>query len=308
MFIPSPKELSKSPERLTSGHRLCPGCGISVIMRQILSATEDPVIVVSATGCFEICTGAFPYTAWNTPWIHSLFENAASVASGIEAMQKALVRKGKLPAKKQAKILACGGDGATYDIGFQWLSGALERGHNFVYVCFDNEGYMNTGYQRSSSTPRYAATSTSPIGKNSVGKPQSRKDLTAIIAAHQIPYVAQGVPSNFPDLVKKARKAFEVDGPAFLNVLSVCPTNWKTPVSLGMEIIKKAVETCFWPLYEIENGKTKITYHPAKKIPIEEWLKNQKRFKHLLKPENVELVKNIQQEVDQRWENLQRCN
>jgi pyruvate ferredoxin oxidoreductase beta subunit len=306
-FIPSIKKVSQNFQPLASGHRLCPGCGISVILKQALTTIDAPVITANATGCSEICFGAYPYTAFKSPWIHSLFENAASVISGVEAMHKALNRKGKLSEEqKKIKFLAIGGDGATYDIGFQWLSGALERGHNFVYICFDNEGYMNTGYQRSGATPIHTATSTSPEGKIIHGKSQNRKRLTEIIAAHNIPYVAQASPSNFADLMKKANRAFEVEGPAFINALSVCPTNWKTEPQMGMTITQRAVDTCFWPLFEVDHGVWKINYKPKEKLPITEWLKDQRRFKHLLKPENAPLVEEFQNNVDDYWEYILR--
>ncbi len=303
-FIPNLKTLASKKPRLTSGHRMCPGCGIGMIVKQVLAATDEPVIVVNATGCLEICTSAYPQTSWETPWIHSLFENTAAVASGVEAAQRALARKDKLPSKKKAKILAIGGDGATYDIGLQALSGAAERGHDFVYLCVDNEGYMNTGYQRSSATPLGAATTTSPVGSEIMGKQTPRKDIMAIMAAHRIPYVAQGSPHDWADLTRKAHTAFETAGPAFLNVLALCPTNWKSAPAAGMELLQAAVDTCFWPLFEVVNGKYQLNYKPKEKQPIEKWLTGQKRFRHILQPENAELLQCVQAEVDARWEEL----
>ena len=304
-FIPNLKKLSKNPQRLAGGHRLCPGCGISFILKQVMTVTDAPMVVVNATGCSEICTSAYPETSWKTPWIHSLFENTSAVASGVDAARKALIRKGRATDdQKRMKILAIGGDGGTYDIGFQSLSGAAERGHDFVYLCFDNEGYMNTGYQRSSATPLGASTSTSPDGKVIHGKTTNRKDLTAIMAAHKIPYVAQGSPAHWADLMSKAHKAFEVEGPAFLNTLSPCPTNWKSLPEDGLKLMKAAVDTCFWPLFEVVQGKWKITYKPKEKLPIEAWLTGQKRFRHLLKPENAALKDALQAEVDRGWQEL----
>ncbi len=305
-FIPNLKTLNVKKPRLTAGHRMCPGCGIGMIVKQVLAATDEPVIVVNATGCLEICTSAYPQTSWDTPWIHSLFENTAAVASGVEAAQKALARKGQLPSKKPAKILAIGGDGATYDIGLQALSGASERGHDFVYLCVDNEGYMNTGYQRSSATPLGAATTTSPVGSKIAGKQTPRKDIIAIMAAHRIPYVAQGSPHDWVDLTRKAHTAFETAGPAFLNVLALCPTNWKSAPAAGMELLRAAVDTCFWPLLEVVNGKYKLNYQPKEKQPIEKWLTGQKRFRHLLQPKNAALLTHVQAEVDARWAELLR--
>ena len=306
-FIPNIKKASQNPQPLSGGHRLCPGCGESMILKQALSTIDNPIVTANATGCSEICFGAYPYTSFKTPWIHSLFENASSVISGVETMHRVMAKKGLLnDQQKQIKFLAIGGDGSTYDIGFQWLSGALERGHNFVYICFDNEGYMNTGYQRSGATPIHTHTNTSPAGEEIKGKTQNRKMLTDIIAAHNIPYVAQANPANFADLAKKAHRAFEVDGPAFINCLSVCPTAWKTKVEDGVEIMQTAIDTCFWPLYEVDHGVWKVTHKPKEKQPVQEWLKNQGRFKHLLKPENAHLVADFQNEVDRNWEKILR--
>jgi pyruvate ferredoxin oxidoreductase beta subunit len=298
------KELSKLPERLGPGHRLCAGCGASIAARQVLmGAGNSDVVAGSATGCLEVATTIYPYTAWNIPFIHNAFENAAATMSGVETAYRALKKQGKI--KKDIKFVAFGGDGGTYDIGLQSLSGALERGHNFVYVCYDNGAYMNTGIQRSGATPTGASTTTAPAGKTSAGKPQIRKDLTAIVAAHRIPYVAQGSVSNWNDLVTKSQKAFEADGPAFLNVLALCHRGWRYPQENGVAIAKLAVDTCFWPLYEIENGKKyKINYKPKEKKPITEWLKSQGRFKHLFKPGNEGIIKSIQEDIDAEWEYL----
>jgi len=298
------KELSKLPERLGPGHRLCSGCGASIVVRQVLmGAGETPVVAGCATGCLEVATTIYPYTAWNIPFIHNAFENSAATMSGVETAYRALKKQGKI--KKDIKFVAFGGDGGTYDIGLQSLSGALERGHNFVYVCYDNGAYMNTGIQRSGATPCGASTTTAPAGKESYGKPQKRKDLTAIVAAHNIPYTAQASISHWNDLITKAQKAFETDGPAFLNVLALCHRGWRYPQENGVALAKTAVDTCFWPLYEIVNGKEyKINYKPKEKKPITEWLKPQGRFKHLFKPGNEEILKAVQANVDVEWEYL----
>jgi len=308
------KELSNRKERLSGGHRLCSGCGASIAVRQILLGTEDPVVVACATGCLEVATTIYPYTAWEVPFIHNAFENSAATMSGVETAYRALKKQGKIPAiggsasggKKNIKFIAFGGDGGTYDIGLQSLSGALERGHNFVYVCYDNEAYMNTGIQRSGATPCGASTTTAPSGKKSYGKVQKRKDLTAICAAHNIPYVAQGSISHYKDLIEKSRKAFAAEGPAFLNVKSMCHRGWRFPQETSIGISKLAVETCFWPLYEIENGKLTINYKPKDKKPVTDFLQTQGRFKHLFKPENAEVLKQIQAEIDKDWEKLQK--
>ena len=298
------KELSKLPERLGPGHRLCAGCGASIVVRQVLMGAGDSAVVAGcATGCLEVGTTIYPYTAWKIPFIHNAFENAAATMSGVETAYRSLKKQGKI--KKDIKFIAFGGDGGTYDIGLQSLSGALERGHNFVYVCYDNGAYMNTGIQRSGATPTGASTTTAPAGKASSGKPQLRKDLTAIVAAHRIPYVAQCSISNWNDLIIKSQKAFAAEGPAFLNVLALCHRGWRYPQENGVAIAKVAVETCFWPLYEIENGKKyKINYKPKEKKPITEWLKPQGRFKHLFKPGNEDIIRSIQEDVDAEWEYL----
>jgi pyruvate ferredoxin oxidoreductase beta subunit len=298
------KELSKLPERLGPGHRLCSGCGASIAVRQLLmGAGTTPVIAGAATGCLEVATTIYPFTAWNIPFIHNAFENVAATISGAETAYRALKKQGKI--NKDVKFIAFGGDGGTYDIGLQSLSGALERGHNMVYVCYDNGAYMNTGIQRSGATPTGASTTTAPAGKESYGKPQNRKDLTAIVAAHNIPYAAQGSISHWNDLITKAQKAFNADGPAFLNVLALCHRGWRYPEANAIQVAKTAVETCYWPLYEVVNGKEyKVNFKPKEKKPIEEWLKLQGRFKHLFKPGNEEVVKTIQQNVDAEWEYL----
>jgi pyruvate ferredoxin oxidoreductase beta subunit len=301
----TPKELSKRPDRLAPGHRLCAGCGASIIVRQMLAAIDDPVVIANATGCLEVATTIYPYTAWRVPWIHNAFENAASTISGVEAAYRSLVRQGKIP-EQNVKFLAFGGDGGTYDIGLQALSGAVERGHQFLYICYDNGAYMNTGIQRSSATPLGANTTTSPAGKVIPGKQQYRKDLTAIMAAHDIPYVAQAAPSQWRDLMKKTRKAVDCGGPAFMNVLSSCNRGWRHGTDETIELTQLAVDTCYWPLFEVEDGEWRLTYKPKEKPPVEEWLKRQGRFRHLFRPENRHIIDRMQTEVDRRWERLLR--
>ncbi|MDD3539313.1 MAG: thiamine pyrophosphate-dependent enzyme [Atribacterota bacterium] len=296
------KELAKKRDILSPGHRLCAGCGASIAVRQILSASDDPVVVANATGCLEVATTIYPYTSWRSSFIHNAFENAAATISGVETMYQSLKKQGKID--KEIKFIAFGGDGGTYDIGLQSLSGALERGHDFVYVCYDNEAYMNTGIQRSSATPRGAWTTTSPCGKVIPGKTQYRKDLTGVVAAHKIPYVAQATLWRWNDLIDKAHKAFYTKGPAFLNILSPCPRGWRFPSEDTIKMTKLAVQTNFWPLYEVENGKWKLNYKPKERLPITEWMEPQGRYKHLLTPENKHLVEEIQQEIDENWERL----
>lgn len=293
------KDMTK---KLAPGHATCAGCGIPAIVRTILSATEEPVIVSNATGCLEVTTTIYPNTSWKVPYIHSAFGNAAATASGIDAAQKALIKNKKL--KKPAKIVAFGGDGGTYDIGLQALSGALERGHDFLYVCYDNEGYMNTGGQRSGGTPYGANTETEPAGSNSFGKSKQRKDLMEIVKAHGIAYLAQANVAYLADLKRKAKKALETPGPSFLLVLQPCTNLWKFPTSQYVNIGKLATETNFWPLYEIENGKYKINYKSSSKKPIEEFLKTQGRFKHLFTAKNKSVVADIQKTIDESFEKL----
>jgi pyruvate ferredoxin oxidoreductase beta subunit len=296
------KELSKKQDLLTGGHRLCAGCGAPIVVRQILLAAEDPVIVTSATGCLEVATTIYPFTAWRVPFFHSAFENSAATATGIEAMYQSLKKQGKMDRK--IRFIAFGGDGGTYDIGLQSLSGALERGHDFTYICYDNGAYMNTGIQRSSSTPMGAATTTSPAGKVIPGKMQKRKNLSKIVEAHDIPYMAQASPSQWRDLMQKVRKALNTEGPSFLNIVAPCNRGWRSALDGAIRESQLAVETCFWPLYEVENGKTKVTYKPKEKKPLEEWLKIQGRFKHLFKPKNEWIIKEMQEQVDKEWEAL----
>ncbi len=296
------QEIVSKPSGLAPGHRMCAGCGIGSIVRTVLAASDKPVVVANATGCLEVVTTIYPYSAWKVPWIHLTFENAAAVASGIETAYKSLKNRGKIT--KDINIVAFGGDGGTYDIGFQALSGALERGHNFMYVVYDNEGYMNTGNQRSGATPYGASTTTVPAGTKSFGKPQWRKNIVEIAAAHRIPYAAQAAVHNTMDLYKKAKKGFEADGPAFMAVLQPCTTNWKYDPALTMTYSRLAAETNFWPLYEVENGKVHINYKPRNRKPIEEFLKGQGRFKHLFKPENRHIIEKMQRLIDEEWERL----
>ncbi len=309
------KQLSQSEVRLTGGHRLCPGCGEPIAVRQVLMGTDDPVIVASATGCTEVSTTIFPYTAWNVPWLHIAFENAGAAISGIEAMYKAhMARAAKgqplpdyIPADKPYKFVAFAGDGGTYDIGLQALSGAAERGHQFLYVCLNNEAYMNTGVQRSGATIMGAHTTTSPAGSHSPGKTARRKDLTEIMAAHDIPYVAQSSVARWRDLVSKSEKAFAIDGPSFINCLAPCPLGWICDSGITVEIAQAASDCCLWPLYEVTDGEYKLNYRPKEKKPIEEYLQIQGRFRHLFKGEEGAAMRAKMQEwVDWKWAQLLR--
>jgi len=300
------KELARKEELLTGGHRLCAGCAAPIAVRQILMGAKTPVVAGCATCCLEVSTTPYPYTSWMTSYIHSAFENVAATVTGAEAAYKALKRAGKV--KGDFTFVAFGGDGGTYDIGIQALSGALERGHSFTYVCYNNEAYMNTGTQRSGATPLGAWTSTTPAGSVVPGKPNNRKDLTAIAAAHNVPYVAQSTPALWKDLTRKAEKALNTEGPAFLNVLAPCPRGWRFPSDMSIEMAKLAVDTCVWPVYEVIDGEWKLNRKPKEKKPVTEWLKPQGRFRHLFKPENEHLLQAIQEKVDQDWQRLlKRC-
>ena len=281
------KEVMNKPERLAAGHRMCAGCGATIAVRGVLRALHegDHAVIGNATGCLEVSSYMYPYTAWEDSYIQRLGEN------------------------DNFKFITFGGDGGTYDIGFQSLSGAMERGHDMVYVCYDNGAYMNTGIQRSSATPMYADTTTTPVGTQSNGKLQGRKDLAAIIAEHNIPYVAQTtLTQNFKDMYEKSEKAIYTKGAAFLNIMAPCPRGWRYETSEVMKICSLAVETCYWPLFEVDNGKWILNYEPKKKLPIEDFLREQGRFKHLFKKGNEDLLVQFQNEVDRRWENLQyRC-
>ena len=299
------KENLMREERLAGGHRMCAGCGSPIAIRTVLRQLEpgDKAVVTGATSCMEVSTFMYPYTAWKESFIHNAFENAAATCSGVETAYRALKKQGKLD--DTYKFIAFGGDGGTYDIGFQSLSGAMERGHDMVYVCYDNEAYMNTGIQRSSSTPRFADTTTTPQGKVVPGKMQNKKDLTKIMVAHGIPYVAQTTfIGNFKDICEKAHKAIYTPGAAFLNVMAPCPRGWRYPSEKMMEVTKAAVETCVWPLYEVIEGKYVLSYKPKEKKPVEEYLKMQGRFAHMFKPGNEWMIEEVQKEVDRNWEEL----
>ncbi len=291
---------------LAGGHSLCQGCGIPVVVRTVLDSVPGPKVVVSATGCLEVATSRFPATAWNVPWLHVAFENSAAVMSGVESAYTALRRRGTLPQTEPVTFVVFAGDGGTYDIGLQALSGALERGHRFLFVCYDNQAYMNTGIQRSGATPYGANTTTSPAGLESLGKLQQRKDITAIAVAHNVPFVGQAAASHWHDLSRKVEQAVAADGPAFLNVLSDCPVGWGHEPRLFKTVLDLAVETRIWPLYEVVEGDYRITYRPKEHVPVGEWFELQKRFSHLHGPEGEELVARIQEQVEREWARLER--
>ena len=285
VYVP---RLLKKKEAFAPGHRACIGCGEALAVRLACKALGDNTVIVNATGCMEIVASQIPYSSWRLPWIHTLFENTAAVASGIEAGYKAMKRKGRGP-RRDVKVVGIAGDGGTSDIGIQALSGAMERGHDLLYICFDNEAYMNTGIQRSSATPFGASTTTSPAGKVSIGQVTWKKDMPAIAAAHNIPYVATACPSYPFDLIDKIAKGLAVPGPAYVHVLSVCPTGWRCAADLAVKLGRLAVETGVFPLYEVENGRYKMNLEVPELRPVKDYLKLQGRFRHL-SDDNISVI------------------
>jgi pyruvate ferredoxin oxidoreductase beta subunit len=306
MFEPI-KGLKELPteEPLSPGHRLCPGCGASIVVRQVLLAAPKDTIVAEATGCLEVSTALYPYSAWNRPWIHSAFENAAAVASGIDSGFKALARRGE---GKEHPIVVFGGDGGTYDIGIQALSGAIERGQRFLYVCYDNEAYMNTGIQRSGGTPLGAWTTTTQVGPARAGKQETKKDLVSIVVAHHVPYAATASISHWRDLMTKVRKALSKDGPTFLHVIAPCTRGWRFDSEKTIRMARLAVETRMFPLYEVEGGVYKITFPVASPKPVEEYLKLQGRFGHLFQPQNIAELEAIKKGVNENYVRLEKLS
>ena len=297
VFVP---RLLPQEEYLAPGHRACIGCGEALAMRLVAKALGRNVIISNATGCMEIISSPYPTTSWRVPWIHTLFENAAAVAAGIESAVKIMNEKGTRT--NTPKVVAMGGDGATFDIGLQALSGAWERGHDFIYVCYDNEAYMNTGIQRSSATPFGASTTTSPAGKESLGQRTRKKDMPAIAVAHNIPYVATACPSYPFDLMEKVSRAMATPGPSYLHVLSPCPTGWRHGGDISVKVGRLAVQTGAFPLFEVVEGKYRLTVDFPRLRPIKDYLGPQGRFRHL----PAEEVERIQQGVVREYEKLKK--
>ena len=302
------KEFSTSADRFEGANLLCPGCAHSIIVREVLNATNDDLVLAASTGCLEVCTAVYPYTSWDASWIHIGFENGSTAVAGAEAMYKALKNKGRLKQPERTpKFVAFGGDGATYDIGFQWISGCFERGHDMMYVCLDNEVYANTGGQRSSSTPIGSSTTTAPAGRVSYGEKMKKKDMVAIMAAHGAPYVAQVAPNKWKDMVKKIQTGFQTEGPVYINAMSACTTEWKFAPEDTIAVSDLATDSLVFPLYEIVNGRQlNITYRPKNIIPVRDYLGAQGRFKHLFKPEYAHILEGWQKQIDADWEYLQR--
>lgn len=296
--MPTLRELQVE-ELYGPGHRLCAGCGASITARMTLKAMKRPTYVVNATGCLEVATTIYPYTAWRVPWVHGLFENAPAIASGVETYLKSR-NDGKL----DSDIIIFGGDGGTFDIGLQALSGAFERRHDFVYICYDNEAYMNTGIQRSSATPEGAWTTTTPIGVASPGKIGPKKDLIAFALAHHVDYAATASTAYWSDFITKVQKAAAVEGPALVHALAPCPLGWHFKTEQTIQMGRLAVQTRYFPLYEVEKGKYKLSINPHVE-PLETFLRMQGRFSHLFQPQYVDELNALKTQVDQKWAALQ---
>ncbi|MGC9795743.1 thiamine pyrophosphate-dependent enzyme [Fervidobacterium riparium] len=293
---------------MTQGHRMCPGCAAPNVVRFALMTAiakgYEPVIGI-ATGCLEVSTTIYPYTSWNIPYIHNAFENVSATISGVETAYRALLKRGELDKDKKYAFFAFGGDGGTYDIGLQSLSGAVERGHKFIYIVYDNEGYMNTGNQRSGSTPPGSDTTTAPVGKKLPGKVQLKKNLVEIMAAHENVYVATVSISDPVDFMKKIEKALEFDGPSFIAAYSPCVRFWRVADDKAVDMSKLAIETLYWPLYEVERGVYRVTKKVSNPKPVAEYIKAQGRFKPMLsRPDAQEIIDELQEYVNRRYERL----
>jgi pyruvate ferredoxin oxidoreductase beta subunit len=293
---------------MTQGHRMCPGCAAPNVVRFALMTAiakgYEPVVGL-ATGCLEVSTTIYPYTSWNVPYIHNAFENVAATISGVETAYRALVKKGEIDKDKKYAFFAFGGDGGTYDIGLQSLSGAVERGHKFIYIVYDNEGYMNTGNQRSGATPPGSDTTTAPVGKKLPGKLQLKKNLVEIMAAHENVYVATASIAEPMDFMKKIEKALEFDGPSFIAAYSPCVRFWRVNDDKSVEVSRLAIETLYWPLYEVERGVYRVTKKITNPKPVAEYIKAQGRFKPLLsRPDAQEIIDELQEYVKIRYERL----
>jgi pyruvate/2-oxoacid:ferredoxin oxidoreductase beta subunit len=282
------KEIIRPEEVMRPGHSACPGCGVAMGMRMVLQALGKRVVVVVVPSCVAVISGPFPNAAVGVPMFHSAFEIAAPTAAGISAALK-------IQGKEDIPVLAFAGDGGTFDIGLQSLSGAADRNEDFIYVCMDNEAYMNTGIQVSSSTPRYAWTGTSPKGNT-----RRKKQIMEIMAAHRIPYAATACIGFPEDLIRKVKKAKEIRGTRFLHLLSPCPTGWKTAEHMSPKVALSAAETNIFPLYEIVDGLDYTINHVSGNLPVEAYLSLQGRYKHL----TPEQVREIQAETDRKWADL----
>jgi pyruvate ferredoxin oxidoreductase beta subunit len=286
----------KRESLFVSGHRACHGCGLALAVRHILQATGNDVIVVSPTGCLETFSSPYGYSPWRVPWIHHVFENAPAIASGVAAALKAQHRDA-------TRVVVIGGDGATFDIGFGCLSGMLERGDDVLYICTDNGAYMNTGGQRSGATPLCAATTTHPVGKESAGKTEKKKDLPEIVAAHGVPYVATASVAYLGDLRRKVTKAMALHGPRYIQIDTPCPSVWNFPSHLTLEVGRLGVSCGLVPLYEMLDGKITKIRKLKKRTPVIDYLKQQKRFQHVVTGEGAkQSLMAIQEQADRTIE------
>jgi len=287
------KEEKRLINLMEPGHTGCAGCGQAIAARLVMKAAGPRTIVANATGCLEVFTTTYPRSSWEVPWIHSLFENAAAVAAGMEVTLKAMGRYEKV------KIIAQAGDGGTADIGMGCLSGMFERGHDILYVCYDNEAYMNTGYQRSSLTPPGARTTTSPPGKLSWGNRTRKKNMPLIAVAHGVPYVATATPADPRDLMRKVKKALEIEGPKYLHLLVPCVPGWGIESELSVEMARLAVETYLFPVFEIEEGVFTKVKKVKERRPVEEYLRPQGRFAHLFRPGGEPVLEELRRIADE---------
>lgn len=289
------------------GHRACPGCGAALACKFVTEATGPNTIMAMPTGCMEVTSTPYPESSWGISWIHNVFENAAAVASGVETAYKSFKKRGKegYMDYDDVNFVVLAGDGATFDIGIRSLSGMMERGHDVLYICYDNEAYMNTGIQRSGSTPLGASTTTSPAGKESHGEDIRKKDMPRIAAAHGLEFVATaniGFPEDFKG---KIEKALDIHGPKYLQVFAPCPRGWRNDARKVIEIARLAVKTGVYPVYEMENGEISDVMKIKEQKPVKEYLKLQGRFQHLFEQEGgEEIIQEIQRVADQNVEKL----
>jgi pyruvate ferredoxin oxidoreductase beta subunit len=307
LLAPDQRAVQADVERtnsLNSGHRACQGCGEALGARYAIDAamraTQNNVIAVNATGCLEVFSTPYPETSWQIPWIHSLFGNAAAVASGVAAAQRALGRP-------HVRVIAQGGDGGTTDIGFGCLSGMFERNDDVLYICYDNEAYMNTGVQRSSATPPAARTATTPATGPSPGNVfGTGKNVPLIAMAHRIPYVATASVANLRDLERKVTQAMAIDGARYVHIHVPCPLGWGSLPEHTLKVARLAVESGLFPLFEAKHGKVVDRTKIRRKVPVDDYLRLQKRFAHLFAdPPELGRIALIQKIADRNIEEFE---
>ncbi len=275
----------------TAGHTACAGCGAAIVVRNIMKVLGENTVIYTPANCLLVFGATYPHIAWKVPYHHVAFENTAACATG---MKRALNTLGK----EDTTVVGFAGDGGTADIGMQALSAAAERNEDIIYVMYDNEAYMNTGIQRSGSTPYGAWTTTTPAGKVIKGKELFKKDVAQIILAHNVPYVATASVGYPQDMLKKVEKAKNMKGFRFLQIYSSCPTGWRHPTDITVEIANKAVESGMWTLFEAVDGRMEITHRPKERIPVQDYLKLQGRFRHM----SEEQIRILQNWVDKKWD------